>query len=283
MSMTDADEREAALEPFFAAARADAPAPSPELMARVLEAAGAEQARIATPAPVPRAGLWARIRQGLGGWPAVAGLAAAGLAGVWIGLALPEVADRRGRGRLRGRCRARCRFRGRGGFLMSQERGGPGRGWRIVLIVSLALNLLIAGAIGGWVLRHGIGPHGRTRPAFRALAQLGGPLTHALDAEGRAAIAARLRAERGAHEARRAALREGFEALLADLRAQPFDRDRVAARLDAQRAQVAGRFQAGHAALVAHLAQMSAPERAAYADRLEEKLRRWRRHHRHAR
>jgi uncharacterized membrane protein len=170
---------------------------------------------------------------------------------------------------------------------MSQDsspgRGRPGRGWRIVLIVSLALNLAVAGAIGGWVLRHGIGPHGRDAPHSARLANLGGPLTHALDAGGRAAIAARLRAQSAAHEARRAALREGFDALLGDLRAEPFDPARVAARLEAQRAQVAGRFEAGHAALVAHLAQLSAPERAAYADRLEEQVSRWRHHDGHHR
>lgn len=94
MSMTDKDRQEqAALEAFFAAAQREAPAPSPELLARVLAQAEAEQARFAPPRPrqMPRLGLAARLRQGLGGWPALAGLAAAGLAGVWIGLALPEV------------------------------------------------------------------------------------------------------------------------------------------------------------------------------------------------
>ncbi|HAW45770.1 MAG TPA: hypothetical protein DCX34_00785 [Roseovarius sp.] len=165
---------------------------------------------------------------------------------------------------------------------MSEETGGQGRGWRIILIASLALNLLVAGVIGGWVVRHGIGPHRDHGPHSARLAQLGGPLTRALDAEGRVAIVARLHGEPGAQEARRAALRESFEALLADLRAQPFDAARVTARLDAQRAQVADRFEAGHAALVAHLAAMSDAERAAYADRLEENVRRWR-HHRHHR
>ena len=165
---------------------------------------------------------------------------------------------------------------------MAQDGGGMTRGWRIVLIVSLALNLLVAGAIGGWVLRHGIGPHRAHIPHPVRMAQMGGPLTHALDAKGRAAIATTLRKDRGSREARRAALREGFEALLADLRAQPFDSNAVAARLAAQRALVAGRLTDGHAALVAHLAQMTAAGRAAYADRLEEKLRRWR-HHKHDR
>lgn len=94
MSMNDKDKQpEAALERLFAAARAEAPAPSPELMARVLAAAELEQAqmiRVRQAVPEPRAGFWAHVRQGLGGYPALAGLAAAGLAGVWIGLALPE-------------------------------------------------------------------------------------------------------------------------------------------------------------------------------------------------
>lgn len=166
---------------------------------------------------------------------------------------------------------------------MAQEPGKQGRGWRIVLVVSLALNLAVLGAIGGWVLRHGIGPDRAHGPHAARLATLGGPLTHALDAEGRATIAAQLRAERGAHAARRAALRASFEALLADLRAQPFDPARVEARLDTQRAQVTERLATGHALLVAHLAQLSHEDRAAYADRLEDHVRRWRRHHPHMR
>ena len=164
---------------------------------------------------------------------------------------------------------------------MSEPTGKAGRGWRVVLIVSLALNLLIVGAVGGWVLRHGIWGQGAHGPHVSRMAQMGGPLTHALDAEGRRAVAVQLRGERGERAARRAALRESFAGLLDDLRAQPFDPARVEARLSAQRAQVAGRLEAGHGALVAHLAAMSDAERAAYADRLEENVRRW--HHRHHR
>jgi len=72
--------------------RKAAPEPSADLLARVLKDAEAAQARHAAPVRTgaPRAGVWGRIAQGLGGWPAMAGLGAAGLAGVWIGLALPE-------------------------------------------------------------------------------------------------------------------------------------------------------------------------------------------------
>jgi len=94
MSTSDEDKRqEAALAPFFEAARRQVPDVSPDLMARVLE--NAETAlvlhRATAPGPdAPQTGFWARIAQALGGWPAMAGLVAAGIAGVWIGAALPE-------------------------------------------------------------------------------------------------------------------------------------------------------------------------------------------------
>lgn len=159
---------------------------------------------------------------------------------------------------------------------MSDETAEKGRGLRIALFLSLALNLVVMGAIGGWVLRHGSDVQGLH--AAR-LAQLGGPLTHALDAEGRRAVAQQLRNERDRQEARQKALRESFAGLLADLRAQPFDPVRVEARLAAQRTHVTGRLEAGHAALVAHLVAMGNERRAAYADRLQENLGRWRWHH----
>ena len=67
-------------------------------------------------------------------------------------------------------------------------------------------------------------------------------------------------------------MRESMAALVAELRAEPFDAGAVAARLAAQRAAFAERFEMGQAALVAHLAAMSRAERAAYADRLEAEI-----------
>src|SRR6056297_335501 len=92
MSMSDEDKRqEAALEPFFEDARRRVPDASAKLMARVLQDAEAAQALQGRAVARPAAPLrpWGRLRQGLGGWPAMAGLGVAGLAGVWIGLALP--------------------------------------------------------------------------------------------------------------------------------------------------------------------------------------------------
>ena len=78
-----------ALDDFFGAARRAAPRPSDALLARVLSDALAVQA-----APVPtrrptRPSLLAQLRDALGGWPAVGGLATAGMMGLAIGIAAP--------------------------------------------------------------------------------------------------------------------------------------------------------------------------------------------------
>ena len=76
------------LEDFFEAARRMAPSPSDALMARVLADALAAQP-VAAPCPVPRPGAWAQLREALGGWPALGGLATAGVMGLAIGIAAP--------------------------------------------------------------------------------------------------------------------------------------------------------------------------------------------------
>ncbi|SIN82090.1 hypothetical protein [Vannielia litorea] len=90
---------EALLESFFSAARADGARraePSPELLARVLEDGYAVQdARMTAavrsrPAAPARRGLLATLLAAIGGAPGLAGLAAATVAGVWIGIRPPE-------------------------------------------------------------------------------------------------------------------------------------------------------------------------------------------------
>lgn len=79
------------LDALFAEARSLGDAPGPDLMARVLADALAAQPAPAQAAPIP-APRPSRLRQFLnavGGWPAVAGLATAGVAGLWIGVNPP--------------------------------------------------------------------------------------------------------------------------------------------------------------------------------------------------
>ena len=80
------------LEGLLRAARQAAPVPPDDLMARILADADTELAgRAPAPAVRPvRRGRLAALLAGLGGWPAVAGMMTAMVAGVWIGFASPD-------------------------------------------------------------------------------------------------------------------------------------------------------------------------------------------------
>ncbi len=83
------------LEKLLAEAGREAPLPSGQLLERIMADAEAVAARAEAPAPpsVPPAarhgGRAGRLLAALGGWPALAGLATAAVAGVWLGLAPP--------------------------------------------------------------------------------------------------------------------------------------------------------------------------------------------------
>lgn len=89
--MTDDSEKMMDLETFFEAGRKDAPEPSISLMDRI----GADIDLIADerekPAPANAGpGLFSRILEGIGGWPALSGIATAGIVGVVVGVSPPE-------------------------------------------------------------------------------------------------------------------------------------------------------------------------------------------------
>mgnify|MGYP000029020956 CR=1 FL=1 len=91
MAMSDKDNM-TGLEAFFDAARAHPAEPSVALLTRIEKEARTVQA--ATRAPVPqrrqRASLSTQLFRLIGGWPALTGLATAAMAGVWLGVSLPE-------------------------------------------------------------------------------------------------------------------------------------------------------------------------------------------------
>jgi len=85
--MRDEHKQGGELQAAFDAARSSRPEPSANLMARVLADAQAVQAdQRVTPSPRAPRGYPQQWLDTLGGWPAVAGLSAAGVAGVWLGL-----------------------------------------------------------------------------------------------------------------------------------------------------------------------------------------------------
>lgn len=83
------------LSAFFEAARAEAPVPDGDFMARLTADALAEMpvpgARVAPQGGGP--GLWDQVRGALGGWIGMTGLAAACAAGIWIGVNPPATLD----------------------------------------------------------------------------------------------------------------------------------------------------------------------------------------------
>lgn len=100
MAMAEDNGEFDGLETLFAAARAQAPEPSAALFARIeadaLRVAAEPRAPSLRPAPgrAVRAGFWHRLNLTLGGRGAVAGLASATLAGLWLGFAPPSGLDR---------------------------------------------------------------------------------------------------------------------------------------------------------------------------------------------
>lgn len=74
------------IDALFAQARTQSPAVPDDLMARVL-ADATDMLVHSVAAPKPR--IWPAFLELIGGWPSVGGLAMAGVAGIWVGIAPP--------------------------------------------------------------------------------------------------------------------------------------------------------------------------------------------------
>ncbi|EAQ26265.1 periplasmic heavy metal sensor [Roseovarius sp. 217] len=154
--------------------------------------------------------------------------------------------------------------------MAEQQTAARPKPWvRALLVASLALNLAVAGLAAGWALRHG-GDHAGHHPSRLDMA--GGPLTRALSDADRRAIGRAMRDAWRSRTDNSPSIGESFDALVIDLRAVPFDADRVAAQMRTQRDGFAARFEMGQEVLLTHLAAMSDADRAAYADRLEAQI-----------
>ena len=150
--------------------------------------------------------------------------------------------------------------------------GKAPRWMRVLLVVSLALNLLVVGLVAGSVL-------GKTRSGSRGAEAhefQRHPLIGALAREDRREVMQQLRRDNGQPREHAKALRTRFRAYLEALRADAFDADAVGQLLKEQRASM-GNWQDGvDGILLQTLSDMTPEERLAYADRLEELGRRGR-------
>ncbi|BBU57762.1 hypothetical protein KU6B_40270 [Mameliella alba] len=148
--------------------------------------------------------------------------------------------------------------------------GRPGRWLRILLFLSLALNLLVVGAAVGFFLNGPPAPRGdRSDPVL--------PYTRAFDEDQRRELRRGLwRAMRKDAGAMRAGYLADYQRGLELLRQEPFDQAALAALLADQAARGVEVRTRGQEVLVKFLVEMSAEERRAYADRLEAELERMR-------
>lgn len=148
---------------------------------------------------------------------------------------------------------------------------------RILLFVSLAVNLLVLGTAGGLLVR------GRAwqdePPDARLVFDLGlGPYVRALSPEDRDGLRAAAASRRADFRGNRADMRRTFEETLAALRADPFQPERLSAVI-ARQGEIADRGrQIGQDLFIAHVAAMTPDARHALADRLETSVRRHRPH-----
>lgn len=150
------------------------------------------------------------------------------------------------------------------------RRGRPGLGrWgRVALVLSLMLNLAFLGIGAGAVIGH-------AKRGPMMVRDLGfGPYTGALsDADRRALREAFAAARPGLRDIRRE-WRAEMQGLVTALRAEPYDPEAARTILAAQQERNRERLELGQRLLIDRLAAMAPEDRHAFADRLEEMLRR---------
>ena len=151
------------------------------------------------------------------------------------------------------------------------QRKTAGTPWmRILLVISLGLNLAVLGMVIGAKMSGGdqrnwnrggedarIGPYGR-----------------AFSKEDRAQLRRSFGAREKNFRAHRQNMRAAATALVETLRAEPFDIDAVRAVLATQRGAQIALQDEGQEVMLNHLANMTPEARAAFADNLEKGLKR---------
>lgn len=160
--------------------------------------------------------------------------------------------------------------------------GGNGRGWRgapgwmkLLLAVSLALNLTVAGVLGGNALRHWQdGPYAATKgePGLdRRQARLLGMVPEARREEAKRVLLAR----QDEIDRARIEMREAHMALIDAIGEDPLDPERLETALARRHAASGAYWRIGSEQLVEIARELDAGQRQVLADRLEERTRRW--------
>lgn len=143
------------------------------------------------------------------------------------------------------------------------------RWMKVLLVLSLSVNLLIVGAVVGAVLSGGgkwRGPGAEVRNAG------GGAILQALSPEDKRALRRTMSVTLVSDRDMRGALKAEQRELIVLMRSAEFDADAVTAQLQAVQAQMVSHFDVARMVLAQRMVEFDAEERAAYADRLEQIL-----------
>ncbi len=145
------------------------------------------------------------------------------------------------------------------------DSANPKRGklWKILFGISLALNLLIVGALGGALMRKGKGP------TANHLAS-GFLYMRALDFRDKRALRKEILKNKDARKMVKDRNQASFNSAVGILKNHPFDRVAFENLLDEQANHAKLRQSLARAALVNHIENMTKEERLIYAQRLKD-------------
>ena len=138
--------------------------------------------------------------------------------------------------------------------------------WKILFGISLALNLLIVGALGGAMLRVGKGPVVKHRAS-------GNLYMRALNFEDKKALRKELFKNKDSPKVIRAKEHSSYSSAVKILRKYPFDRKAFEDLLDQQKKYSKARPSSARAVFITQIENMTKEERLIYSKRLEDLIR----------
>jgi len=139
----------------------------------------------------------------------------------------------------------------------------PRNFWKILFGISLALNLLIVGAIGGAILRVGKGPMAKHHAS-------GFLYMRALNFEDKKALRKAIFRNKNSRKIIREKEHSSYISAVKILKKDPFDRKAFEDLLDEQTKHSKSRQSSARVALVTQITGMTKEERLIYSERLED-------------
>ena len=139
----------------------------------------------------------------------------------------------------------------------------PRNPWKILFGISLAINLLIVGAIGGAILRVGKGPMAKHHAS-------GFLYMRALNFEDKKALRKEIFRNKNSRKIIREKEHSSYISAVKILKKDPFDRKAFEDLLDEQTKHSKTRQSSARVALVAQITGMTKEERLIYSERLED-------------